>query len=68
MNWSSRVPARPPRRTTNPYPTRFVAICGECGWIMEYFDMDHATTAAERHMYMRLHEGVEVVRTEEVEL
>lgn len=67
MNWSKRVPVRAPRRTTSPYPVRFVAVCGECGWRQGYYDLDRVETTAAVHTRLTGHEGVEVVRAEEVE-
>lgn len=67
MTWASRVPPRPPRRTTNPYPIRFVALCGQCPWRMGSYDLDRAEGAAAVHPRLTGHEGVEVVRAEEVQ-
>jgi hypothetical protein len=51
VNWSSRVPPRPPRRTTNPYPPRFAAVCGACGGgvIARAYDLARVDRAAEVH-------------------
>lgn len=66
VNWASRVPPRPLRRTTNPYPVRFVAVCGQCGWQAGYYDLDRVETTARVHIRLTGHEGVEVVCAEEV--
>jgi len=51
MTWASRVRPRPPRRTTNPYPIRFAAVCGMCSGhaIMRAYNLRVAEGAAEWH-------------------
>jgi hypothetical protein len=70
VNWSSRVPPRPPRRTTNPYPPRFAAVCGECGGgvIARAYDLDRVEGAARVHGQLKPGHGdaVEVVPIEVV--
>lgn len=68
MNWGKRVPARPPRRTTNPYRVRFVAVCGQCNWQAGFYDLEVAEGSAAGHRGLTRHEAVEVVRAEEVGL
>lgn len=65
VNWSSRVPPRPPRRTTNPYPIRFYAICA-CGWRQGTHELDRASGAAYTHGVLTGHEAVEVIRADEL--
>lgn len=67
MNWAKRVPARPPRRSTNPYPIRFVAVCGQCPARQGYYDLDRVEGWAAVHATLSGHDAVEVVRSEEVE-
>lgn len=66
MNWSTRVPPRPPRRTTNPYPIRFVAVCGYGDLRMGSYDLHVAEGSADWHRTATGHEAVEVVPAAEV--
>lgn len=66
MTWSSRVPAQPPRRSTNPYPIRFYAICA-CGQLRQgTHDVDRAAGIAYAHGVRTGHEAVEVIRADDL--
>lgn len=66
MNWGKRIPARAPRRTTTPYPVRFVAVCGEHGMKYGLYDLHVVERYKEVHVELTGCESAEVVRAEEV--
>jgi hypothetical protein len=66
VNWSSRIPPRPLRRSTSPYPIRFRAVCS-CGWSMGAHEVDRAGGAAYAHGVLTGHvDTVEVVRADDI--
>ena len=67
MTWSSRPHRAPHRPARNPYPIRFVAVCGQGDLRMGAYDLHVAEGAADWHQNATGHESVEVVRAEEVE-
>lgn len=61
MNWSSRVPPRPIRRSTTPYPPRYRAVC-QCGWHTNTHDAAQTGNAAYAHAVLTGHTGaVEII-------
>ena len=67
MTWASRPHRTWNRTPSNPYPIRFVALCGLGDLRMGAYDLHVAEGAADWHRGATGHEAVEVVRAEEVE-
>lgn len=65
MSWGSRIPARTPRKNSDPYPVQFFAICA-CGWKLGTHDLKRAEGAAYTHGVLTEHEAVEIIRAEDL--